>query len=166
MSTRASWWQRLWTPFFASAPGRAVIRFIALPLDRVLLPLTRGRVAASRIFYPALMLTTTGAKSGAPRDTPLIFFRDGGRIVVVASNFGGERHPAWYYNLRANPRAAVTVDGRTAPYLAREAAGPERDDLWRKAVAFYGGWASYQRRAGPRLIPLMLLEPAPESGPQ
>lgn len=160
MSTRASWWQRLWTPYLASAAGRAGIRYVAQPLDRLLLPLTRGRLTFSRIFYPTLLLTTTGARSGLPRDTPLIFFRDGGRIVLVASNYGGERHPAWYHNLRAHPRAVVTLGGRTAPHLAREAAGPERDELWRKAVAFYGGYAAYQRRAGPRRIPIMLLEEA------
>ena len=159
MSTRASWWQRLWTPFLTSAAGRAAIGFIAQPLDRVLLPLSKGRITFSRLFYPTLLLTTTGAKSGRPRETPLIFFRDGARIVLVASNFGGERHPAWYHNLRARPRALVTLDGRAEPYLAREAAGAERDELWARAVAFYGGYASYQRRAGPRLIPIVVLEP-------
>lgn len=160
MSTRASWWQRLWTPFFASAPGRATIRLIVQPLDRVLLPLTRGRFTVGRLIYPTMLLHTVGAKSGQPRETPLIFFRDGARIVLVASNFGGERHPAWYYNLRASPRAAVTLDGATRPYLAHEAEGAEREALWRTAVAFYGGYESYQRRAGARRIPVMVLEPA------
>jgi F420H(2)-dependent quinone reductase len=158
VSTRASWWQRLWTPFLASAAGRASIRYLAQPLDRVLLPLSKGRLTFSRLFYPTLLLSTTGAKSGLPRDTPLIFFRDGARIVLVASNYGGARHPAWYHNLRANPRARVTLDGATTPYLAREATGAEHDELWRKAVAFYGGYASYQRRAGGRTIPVMVLE--------
>lgn len=158
MASRANWWQRLWTPFLATTGGRAAIRYLALPLDRVLLPLTRGRFTFSRIFYPTLMLHTTGARSGQPRDTPLIFFRDGARIVLLASNFGGERHPAWYHNLRANPRAMVTLAGRTVPYHAREAAGPERDELWRKALAFYGGYNAYQRSAGPRRIPIMVLE--------
>lgn len=159
MSNRAGWWQRLWTPLLAAAPGRALIRYVAQPLDRVLLPLTGGRFTFSRIIFPTLMLTTTGAKSGQPRDTPLIFFRDGERIVLVASNYGDERHPAWYHNLRANPRATVTLDGRAAPYLAREAEGAERDELWRKAVAFYDGYSAYQRRAAPRRIPVIVLEP-------
>jgi deazaflavin-dependent oxidoreductase (nitroreductase family) len=159
MSNRAGWWRRLWTPFFAAAPGRALIRYIAQPIDRVLLPLTRGRFTFSRIVYPTLLLTTIGAKSGQPRETPLIYFRHGERIVLVASNFGGERHPAWYYNLRKHPRATVTLGGHAAPYLAREAAAPERDALWREAVAFYAGYEAYARRAAPRTIPVMVLEP-------
>jgi deazaflavin-dependent oxidoreductase (nitroreductase family) len=162
MSSRANWWQRLWTPFLASAAGRAAIRHLAQPLDRLLLPLSQGRLTFSRLFYPTLLLTTTGARSGLPRATPLIYFRDGERIVLVASNYGDERHPAWYHNLRANPRVLVTVGGREAPYSAREALGAERDELWRQAVAFYGGYAAYQRRAPARLIPIVVLEPAAE----
>lgn len=159
MSNRASWWQRLWAPFFAAAPGRAVIRYVAQPVDRVLLPLTRGRFTLSRVVYPTLLLTTLGAKSGQPRDTPLVYFRDGERIVLVASNYGAERHPGWYHNLRKHPRAIITLGGRSAPYLAREAAGAERDALWREAVAFYAGYEAYARRAAPRPIPVMVLEP-------
>lgn len=160
MSTLAGWWQRLWSPLLASRPGGAFVRHALQPIDRLLLPLTGGRATISRLVFPTLMLTTRGAKSGLPRETPLIFFRDGPRIVLVASNFGGASHPAWYYNLRANPRAVVTFGGRAQPYLAREASGAEREALWRRAVALYGGYAVYQRRAGPRLIPVMILEPA------
>ncbi|GAB4441073.1 MAG: nitroreductase/quinone reductase family protein [Chloroflexi bacterium OHK40] len=162
MQDHAAWWRRIWTPFFASAPGRAFIRYVAQPADRLLLPLTRGRFTLSRLVYPTLLLTTIGAKSGRPRATPLIYFRDGPRIVLVASNYGGARHPAWYHNLRTTPRATVTLEGATRPYLAHEASGAERAELWRKAVAFYGGYATYQRCAGPRQIPIMVLEPAPE----
>ncbi len=159
MAGRANLWQRLWTPLLAAAPGRALIRHVALPIDRVLLPLTRGRLTISRLLYPTLLLTTTGARSGRPRDTPLIYLRDGERIVLLASNFGEPRHPAWYHNLRATPRALVTAGGATAPYLAREAEGAEREELWRRALAFYGGYAAYSRRAGGRRIPIMVLEP-------
>lgn len=160
MVTPASLWRRLWTPFLASGPGRAFIRYVAQPLDRLLLPLSRGRLTFSRLVFPTLMLRTTGARSGQPRDTPLLFMRDGPRLVVLASNYGEVRHPAWYHNLRATPRALVTLDGATRPYSAREATGAERDTLWRQAVALYGGYASYQRRAGPRAIPIIVLEPA------
>jgi deazaflavin-dependent oxidoreductase (nitroreductase family) len=159
MATRANLWQRLWTPLLTTAPGRALIRHIARPIDRALLPLTKGRLTFSRLLYPTLLLTTTGARSGQPRDTPLIYFRDGGRIVLLASNYGEARHPAWYHNLRATPRALVTVDGATTPYQAREAEGAEREELWRKALAFYAGYAAYSRRAGGRRIPIIVLEP-------
>jgi deazaflavin-dependent oxidoreductase (nitroreductase family) len=161
MSTRANLWQRLWTPLLTTALGRALIRHIARPIDRALLPLTKGRLTFSRLFYPTLLLTTTGARSGQPRSTPLIYFRDGTAMVLVASNYGEPRHPAWYHNLRATPRALVTADGATAPYLAREAEGAEREELWRKALAFYGGYEAYSRRAGGRRIPIMVLDPVP-----
>jgi deazaflavin-dependent oxidoreductase (nitroreductase family) len=159
MATRANLWQRLWTPLLAAAPGRALIRYIVQPIDRALLPLTKGRLTISRLLYPTLLLTTTGARSGQPRATPLIYFRDGGRIVLLASNYGEARHPAWYHNLRATPRVLVTLDGASAPYLAREAEGAEREELWRRALAFYGGYAAYSRRAGGRRIPVVVLEP-------
>lgn len=158
MTDRASFWQRLWTPLVASPLGSAVVRHLSQPLDRALLQLTRGRVTASQLLYPTLLLTTIGAKSGQPRDTPLIFFRDGARIVLIGSNYGGTRHPGWYHNLRANPYALVTLGGSTRPCLAREVLGAEREELWRRAVAYYPGFAVYQRRAGERLIPIIVLE--------
>jgi deazaflavin-dependent oxidoreductase (nitroreductase family) len=160
MAPRANLWQRLWTPLLAAAPGRALIRYISQPIDRLLLPLTGGRFTLARLLYPTLLLITTGAKSGQPRSTPLIFFRHKGRIVLVASNFGELKHPAWYHNLRANPACSVTADGLTRPFRAREAEGAEREELWQQALAFYAGFDAYRRRAGRRQIPIIILEPA------
>ena len=81
----------------------------------------------------------------------------GEEIVIVASNGGGERSPGWYFNLRKNPEATVTLRGRRRRMLAREATGTEREDLWKQAVAVYSGYRTYQERAGARRIPLLVL---------
>jgi deazaflavin-dependent oxidoreductase (nitroreductase family) len=105
------------------------------------------------------MLTTTGAKSGQPRSWPLLGLRDEDRIAVIAANYGQRHHPAWYHNLRANPRATVVVDGAATPVMARETEGIERDRLWRAALRIYPGYATYERRAAPRRIPIVVLTP-------
>jgi deazaflavin-dependent oxidoreductase (nitroreductase family) len=156
-----NWWRRMLVPLAASPLGSLVVRYFVQPIDRLLLPLSRGRVSFSAFLYPTLMLTTIGARSGQPRRTPLIFLPDGERFVLIASNFGGERHPAWYYNLRANPVAQVTLRGRTRAFIAHEAGGVEREELWQRAVAYYPGYRAYQRRTGGRAIPIMVLAPRP-----
>lgn len=154
-------WRRAWTVLLSTRSGAGFIRYVAQPIDRLLLPLSRGRVTLSSLIYPTLMLTTVGAKSGQPRQVPLIFFVDDGRIILVASNFGGASQPAWYHNLRANPQATVLFAGRERTYRAREAGGIEYAELWRRAVAYYAGFAAYQQRTGGRQIPIMVLEQAP-----
>jgi F420H(2)-dependent quinone reductase len=156
-----NWWRRIWTPIFASSSGAAFIRYAIQPLDRLLLQFTRGRCSIAALLYPTLILTTIGARSGQPRSVPLSFMPDGDQIVLIASNFGGTRNPAWYSNLRANPRADVTFRGRTRTFIAHEAGGIERDELWRRAVAYYPGYQAYQRRTGGRIIPIIVLTPHP-----
>ena len=68
-------------------------------------------------------------------------------------------NPGWYYNLRANPKAKLTIEGETKAYLAREAEGTEREAAWAKAVQMYAGFNVYQKRAGERKIPVILLIP-------
>lgn len=127
-------------------------------IDRLLLWLTQGRLSVT-IGQPVGLLTTIGAKSGQRRTTPLLYTVDGDTIILVASYGGQPRHPAWYYNLRANPEVAFLWNGRERTYLAREVAGDERALLWRKAAARYPGYNVYQRRAGQREIPVFLLTP-------
>ena len=79
-------------------------------------------------------------------------------IVVIASNFGQAKHPAWYHNVRANPEVEVSWDGGGGRYRAREATGEERERYWQKAVADYPGFAARRRRAG-RQIPVIVLSP-------
>lgn len=146
---------RIW----GTRPGAWVLRYTTQPLDHLLYRLSGGRVMVINLFLPTLMLTTTGAKSGLPRSMPLLYFRDGARIVLLASNWGQAHHPAWYYNLRANPGCSAVIGGRAADYTAREAEGPEREELWRRAVAFSPHYSVYQARTDGRRIPIIVLEP-------
>jgi len=111
---------------------------------------------------PVVTLTTTGARSGLPRSLPLVGIEDGDRVVLIASNYGRSRHPAWYYNLRAHPEVRLSIRERTGVYLAREATAAEHEAYWRAAVALYRGFEAYQKRAGraARRIPIMVLTPA------
>lgn len=131
--------------------------------DRRLMKATGGRLSLPGILagIPVVTVTTKGAKSGLPRTVPLVAFADGERIILIASNWGQKHHPAWYLNLRANPRA--TVDGRQGSYIAREAGDDEREKYWEMAYSLYFGFRLYRQRAGDRKIPIMILEPAPRS---
>jgi len=129
-------------------------------LDRGVLALSGGRQTATSLLagLPVIFLTTTGAKSGQPRTTPLICGVDGGRLVLFATNFGGAKNPAWYYNLRANPQVMVSYRGQSAGYLAREATPDERERYWPMADAIYAGYTAYRERASHREIPVVVLE--------
>src|SRR3954453_9882960 len=129
----------------------------AMPVDRVLLPLTRGRISSAP-GQQILLLETIGAKSGERRQTPLVYVTDGEHIVLIASKAGAKRHPAWFHNLKATPRVKVLAPGRSGDYVARVARGDERGRLWREAVDYYAGYATYQERAGSREIPVVVLE--------
>jgi len=134
---------------------------VAPPIDRVLLRVSRGRFSLGGPA-PILLLTTTGAKSGRPRSTPLLYLRDAERFVLVASRGGALSHPAWYHNLRAHPEARILVGGQEIPCTAREAEGEERERLWKLAVGLNPGYATYQERAAGRRIPVMVLTPRSE----
>ncbi len=108
---------------------------------------------------PMLLLDHVGARSGSRRTTPLVYVQDGRDVVVVASKGGHPRHPAWYHNLRANPETTVQIGSERRAVHARIASASERERLWPRAVATYGGYRGYQERTG-REIPLVILEPA------
>jgi F420H(2)-dependent quinone reductase len=108
---------------------------------------------------PVLLLTTTGRKSGEARVAPLIYVRDGERLVVVASKGGMDHHPLWYKNLLANPNVVVQVGRDVRRMRARVADAAERTVLWPRAVAVYRDYADYQARTQ-RIIPLVILDPA------
>jgi deazaflavin-dependent oxidoreductase (nitroreductase family) len=129
----------------------------AVPLDRLLGRLTRGRLQA--LGMPSLLLTTTGRKSGLPRTQPLLYIPDRGGYVVVAANWGQPRHPGWSLNLLHDPRATVTLQGVRIPVHAVLATGTERERLWRLAVGLWPGYDAYAARSG-RHIRLFRLEPA------
>lgn len=127
-------------------------------IDPRLMKLTGGRVRLSG-SGPTVVVTHTGAKSGKQRTTPLAYFTDGDKVVLIASKGGAPAHPAWYHNLKANPDVQAWTHGEPGAYRAREAEGEERQRLWDLAVTMYSGYAGYQERVPDRLIPVMVLEP-------
>lgn len=122
--------------------------------------LTQGTTEGVLILdRPVVLVTTTGAKTGAKRYVPVMRVERDGRYAMVASKGGSVDHPAWYHNVKANP--ALTLQDGTAigPYVAREVAGAERDEWWELAVAAFPPYAEYQTKTE-RLIPVFVLEPA------
>ena len=128
-------------------------------LDRAVFRLSRGRTtfAAWLGGLPVAWLTTTGAKSGAERTSPvLVIPADEGKLVVIASNYGQRHNPSWYHNLRADPRARVLFDGKRLEMVARELDGEERERWYERGIEIYPGWVQYRKRA-PRKIPVIEL---------
>lgn len=153
-----------------SAPARAysaiaatrwatfVSRHVNWKLDPLLLRISGGRLATTLVF-PTALLETSGARSGQRRRNAIIYFHDGDRVTIVASNAGARRHPAWYHNLLANP--AVTFGG--AAMVATEVTDDgERERLWRLAEQVFPAFANYRRAAAQidRRIPIIQLTAA------
>jgi deazaflavin-dependent oxidoreductase (nitroreductase family) len=106
------------------------------------------------------MVTTTGARSGRPRTSPLLAIGDRaqmGSFALIASNWGQHQFPSWYFNLKRDPRAVCNMNGQAATYLAHEATGEEYQRFWTYAVETYYGYTLYRQRAG-RRIPIMVME--------
>jgi deazaflavin-dependent oxidoreductase (nitroreductase family) len=144
--------------FARSRVGSWYFEQIATRIDRVLLPMSRGRIS-STFGQPVGLLETVGAKTGEPRRTPLLFLRDGERVVLIASKGGNPKHPAWFWNLRENPSVTfLGPGGVSGRYVARVAEGEERSRLWAEAVDLYDGYSTYAERTGGRVIPVVVLE--------
>jgi deazaflavin-dependent oxidoreductase (nitroreductase family) len=125
----------------------------------------RGRVGGHFENARLLLLTTTGARTGAPHTTPLGYLPDGGdRVLVIASAGGAPRHPDWFRNLLAHPRATVESGAFTYEARAVVLAGEERDRAFARAVEADPGWAAYQERTE-RVIPVVALHEIAQDGP-
>jgi F420H(2)-dependent quinone reductase len=147
-----------WTPA-QERVATVVIRLMTLA-NVWLFRLTGGRLGARFLGgAPICLVTTRGRKSGATRTVALLYLRDGERVVIVASKGGMSRHPAWYLNLRAEPRCEVEVGSTRVAMRARTAAADERRALWPRLVAMYPDYADYQARTT-REIPVVVCEPA------
>jgi deazaflavin-dependent oxidoreductase (nitroreductase family) len=118
-----------------------------------------GRIGGRVGRAPVLLLTTTGRKSGQKRTAPVVYLTDGERMIVIGSNAGNTRAPAWSLNLKANPDAAVEVGRKRIDVRARVAEGEERAELWRKSNEQYAGFDDYEARTS-RDIAVFVLEPA------
>lgn len=106
---------------------------------------------------PLLLLTTTGARSGQRRTTPMMYIRDGNRLLVVASNAGAPAHPDWYHNLMAHPAVTVEMSNETFDATAVVMEGAERQRLWKSIVEQYPFFAEHQAKIT-RQIPLIALD--------
>ena len=120
--------------------------------------LSRGRLLGKVGTAPVLLLTSTGRRSGQKRTAPVLFLAYGERHVVVGSNAGNERAPAWSFNLKANPDAEIEIRGARRAVRARVAEGEERAELWKKVNELYEGFDSYDARTS-RDIAVFVLEP-------
>ena len=137
------------------AKGLRMVGKLNVPVYR----LSRGRIGGKVGKGPVLLLTTTGRKSGQPRTAPVLYLADGERFVVINTNAGNTKVPAWSLNLRADPEAEVEVRGKRTKVRARLAEGEERADLWRRHMQQYEGWDYYESKLD-REIGVFVLEPA------
>jgi len=147
---------RTYTRISTAIPAGALraIGKLNVPLYRA----SRGRLFGRLDRAPVLLLTTTGRKSGVPRTAPVVYLADGERIVVIGSNAGNTRTPAWALNLRSNPDAEVEVRADRRRVTARVAEGEEREALWRRMNEQYAGFDDYRSRTS-RDISVFVLEP-------
>lgn len=130
-------------------------RHIARHTDPYLFRLTGGRVNMGSIINAPLV--TTGAKSGQKRVVQLTYFHDGPDVILLASNFGGTKHPQWYYNLKAHPDCEFGGERFTAKLVTDP---DEYARLFELANRIYSGYAEYRDRAAPvgRDIPIFRLK--------
>jgi deazaflavin-dependent oxidoreductase (nitroreductase family) len=138
-------------------------RHVSWKLDPVLLRLTRGRVA-STMFVRTAVLETRGARTGERRRNAVIYWHDGDRITIAASQAGSPRNPAWYYNLLANPEVTFGGAPMTAVVVDDD---NDRERLWTLGDRVFPAFATYRERAGSagRTIPLIQLVPEQTPAP-
>jgi deazaflavin-dependent oxidoreductase (nitroreductase family) len=116
-----------------------------------------GKVGGPFKGAPLLLLTSTGAKSGATRVNPMMYLDDGSRLYVFASKQGAPTNPDWYHNLLAHPQATVEVGNERFDVTASVLTGAERDEIYQRQAALYPGFAEYQEKTT-RTIPVVALE--------
>jgi deazaflavin-dependent oxidoreductase (nitroreductase family) len=139
---------------------------IANPIIRIMSRLntwayrmTGGRLGGTFLRgAPVMLLTVVGRKSGRQLTVPLLFLRDGERVITVASKGGMDHHPLWYLNLLANPDVDVQIGTDVRPMRAHPADDTERAHYWPQLVAMYRDYADYQARTD-RKIPVVVLSP-------
>ena len=150
-------WYKATERFARSRLGQAYARHVASRIDPWLYRVTGGRWNLESSI-PAATLKTIGAKSGLPREVQVTYFHDGCDAIVVASNFGGARHPFWYYNLIANPECRLGDESFTATEVTDV---DEYQRLYALAERVYAGYRDYRIRTASfgRRIPLLRLAP-------
>jgi deazaflavin-dependent oxidoreductase (nitroreductase family) len=146
---------RVYAAFAATRAARFISRHLSWKLDPLLLRVSRGRLSTNLVF-PAAVLETHGARSGARRCHAIIYFHDGERVTIAASNAGSPRHPAWYHNLRAHPDVNFGGIPMRATVVDNES---EQERLWVLADRVFPAYARYRRDAAKakRTIPIVQL---------
>jgi deazaflavin-dependent oxidoreductase (nitroreductase family) len=127
-------------------------------LNTPLYRLSGGRIGGKVGRAPVLLLTTTGRKSGQQRTAPVLYLADGENVILINTNAGNAKIPAWSLNLKANPEAEVELGRKRLPVRARIAEGEERAELWRKSNVQYAGFDDYEAKLD-REISIFVLEP-------
>ena len=140
-------------------PFVALYRRLGPMVDPWLQRSTGGRIASRLYGFPALLLHTTGAKSGQPRTSPLLYARDGNDFLVVGTNFGQANHPAWTANLRKHPQAEISVFEERLSVRAQQLNAADFKALWPRFSAIYGGYYAYLERLTERSPRMFRLTP-------
>ncbi len=125
-------------------------------LHTLLYRTTRGRIGRRLVDNDILLLSTAGRHTGRTHTVPLLYLRDGQDLVVIASWGGRDRHPEWYLNLQAEPRAIAQINGRRSSVSATTAGAERRKRLWPEVLAAYDGYQAYESRTD-REIPVVIL---------
>ncbi|HEV7582112.1 MAG TPA: nitroreductase family deazaflavin-dependent oxidoreductase [Mycobacterium sp.] len=120
---------------------------------------SNGKLGGTFQKAPVALLTTTGRKTGEPRVSPLLYLREGNRVLLVASRGGSDKHPLWYLNLKADPKVTVQIKDEVLQLQARDATGAEREEYWPKLVAMYPSFDDYKSWTD-RVIPVVICDPA------
>ena len=138
--------------------GIAIVRKLGKRIDPTLMRLSGGRL--SMVYpFPVVLVTHTGARSGVRRTSPIVYFTDHDRVILIASSFGATRNPAWYHNMRTNPVVTLYGRGIAGRFHCREVDGAERDRLYGLATAADSPFSEYEEAAGARYIPVLALSP-------
>jgi deazaflavin-dependent oxidoreductase (nitroreductase family) len=156
---RPGWFSRAYAAFSATGVGRLISAKVVWKIDPFLLRATRGRLGMGLVL-PTALLETRGARTGRVRRNAVIYFHDGGRVTVIASKAGADRHPAWFHNLRAHPDVKFGGVPMRAEVVSDEA---ERSRLWALADRVFAPYATYREDAAKanRTIPIVQLTPTP-----
>jgi deazaflavin-dependent oxidoreductase (nitroreductase family) len=151
--------RKVLVPLSNNRVGYWYLTKVAPRIDATLTPATKAWLS-SVPGMPLLLITSTGAKSGKPRTNPLVYWSRGDDVIVMASHYGRDSHPAWLFNVKAHPDVTLLFRGKRGDYRARVAEGAERDELWETSKDFIGNYRSYeQRAAGKRQIQVVVCSP-------
>ena len=134
------------------------LRNVVARIEPALSHWSGGRLTSLPIT-PVVFLQTNGVRTSEPRTALLTYFTDGDDVILIASNYGRPRNPAWYHNVKSHPEVTLRARGREGRYLVTEAVDAERDRLWALATEWTPPLLKYQAMAGDRTIPVMRCVP-------